>query len=98
MTTDGTEEDRTRELQERLDELERVQATVQKRFRDDPMLSTTAAGGMAVLLPRYIVADLPATPAEGQMAYATDETGGAVPVFADSSGDWRRVTDRTVAS
>lgn len=33
----------------------------------------------------------------GSMVYCTDETGGAVPCFYDGS-NWRRVTDRAVAS
>jgi hypothetical protein len=32
------------------------------------------------------------------MKLCTNETGGAVMVFADGAGDWRRVTDRVVAS
>lgn len=46
----------------------------------------------------YGVASLPTTGiSAGAMAYATDETGGAVPVFYDGT-NWRRVTDRSVAS
>lgn len=33
----------------------------------------------------------------GTMAYCSDESGGAVPVFTDGA-DWRRVTDRAVIS
>lgn len=33
----------------------------------------------------------------GRMFYCTNETGGAVPVFCDGT-NWRRVTDRAVAS
>jgi hypothetical protein len=87
-----------REVLERIQALEDGMAGFSRRFNQDPMLSSVDAGVMAILLPRYTVATLPATPAEGQMAYATDETGGAVPVFADSAGAWRRVTDRVVAS
>lgn len=47
--------------------------------------------------PRYAVADLPGNAPAGATAYCTDETGGAVPVFYDGT-DWRRVTDRAVAS
>lgn len=43
------------------------------------------------------VATLPAASPAGQWIYVTDETGGAVPCFSDGS-DWRRVTDRAVAS
>jgi len=49
------------------------------------------------LLRSYTVATLPATPAAGSMAYCSDETGGAVPVFGDGT-NWRRVTDRAVAA
>lgn len=48
-------------------------------------------------LPSYTVAGLPTNVSAGAMAYCTNETGGAVPVFYDGS-DWRRVTDRAVAS
>jgi len=48
-------------------------------------------------LASYAVASLPTNVDSGAMAYCTDETGGAVPVFYDGS-DWRRVTDRAVAS
>ena len=45
----------------------------------------------------YTVATLPATPAAGSHAYCSDEVGGAVPVFGDGT-NWRRVTDRAIAS
>jgi len=47
-------------------------------------------------LPSYTVAGLP-TGAAGDMAYCTNETGGAIPVFSDGT-NWRRVTDRAVAA
>ncbi len=57
--------------------------------------------GIGLQLPTYAVADLPPAGTKnilaGMTAYASDETGGAVPVFFDGS-DWRRVTDRAVAS
>lgn len=37
------------------------------------------------------------SPAAGTMAYCTDETGGAQPVFYDGT-NWRRMTDRIVIS
>lgn len=48
-------------------------------------------------LPSYVVAALPSavTVGAGALAFCTDETGGAVPVFSDGS-DWRRMTDRAV--
>ncbi len=50
-------------------------------------------------LPSHAVAGLPdaTVVGAGAMAFCTDESGGAVPVFSDGS-DWRRVTDRAVAS
>jgi len=36
-------------------------------------------------------------PDGAKMFYCTNESGGAVPVFSDGS-QWRRVTDRAVAS
>lgn len=50
-------------------------------------------------LPSRAKAALPAaaTVGAGAMAFCTDESGGAVPVFSDGT-DWRRVTDRAVVS
>lgn len=45
----------------------------------------------------YTVAGLPPATTAGQMIYVSNETGGAVPAFADGS-NWRRVTDRAVVS
>ena len=46
----------------------------------------------------YTVATLPdATLQAGMTAYCSDETGGAVIVFSDGT-NWRRSTDRAVAS
>jgi hypothetical protein len=36
-------------------------------------------------------------PDGAKMFFCTNETGGAVPVFSDGS-NWRRVTDRAIAS
>jgi trimeric autotransporter adhesin len=47
-------------------------------------------------LPSYTVAGLP-TGAAGDMAYCSNETGGAVIVFSDGT-NWRRSTDRAVAA
>ena len=71
-------------------------------FLDDLELKlNTDLFGIGLQLPSYAVADLPpagTTNIEtGMIAYARDEAGGAVPVFFDGS-DWRRVTDRVVAS
>jgi len=43
------------------------------------------------------VAGLGSAAQAARMKYCTDETGGAVPVFSDGT-DWRRVTDRAIAS
>jgi hypothetical protein len=50
--------------------------------------------------PNYTVTQLQAitTAPVGAGAYCTDETGGEVPVFFASDGNWRRVTDRAVIS
>lgn len=48
-------------------------------------------------LPSYTVANLPTTVSGGTLAYCSNETGGAVPVFYDGT-NWRRVTDRAVAA
>lgn len=37
------------------------------------------------------------TPVAGRQFFCTDETGGAITVFADGT-DWRRVSDRNIAS
>lgn len=58
----------------------------------------TDSMGAPLLLKSYAVADLPdASLWTGALVYVSDETGGAVPVFSDGA-NWRRVTDRTVAS
>jgi hypothetical protein len=49
-------------------------------------------------LKSYTVVQLASvSPAAGSMAYCTNESGGAVPVFYDGT-NWRRVTDRAIAS
>lgn len=50
-------------------------------------------------LPSKTVAQLQAWPAPiaGQLAYASNESGGAQPVFYDGA-NWRRMTDRAVIS
>lgn len=60
-----------------------------QRFNSNPELLPLEA---------YTVADLPTPTDDGYyMAYCTDETGGAIPVFWDGT-NWRRVTDRAIAS
>ena len=54
------------------------------------------AGGFQ--LPSVTVANLSTVPqTTGNMVLCTDETGGAVPVFYDGT-NWRRTTDRAIAS
>lgn len=50
-------------------------------------------------LPSYTLANLPSASAvgAGSQAFCTNESGGAVPVFSDGT-NWRRVTDRAIAS
>ena len=49
------------------------------------------------VLPSYTVSTLPAATPAGQMVYVTNESGGAVPAFADGT-NWRRVTDRAIVT
>jgi hypothetical protein len=49
------------------------------------------------VLPSYTVSTLPAATPAGQMAYVTNESGGAVPAFTDGT-NWRRVTDRAIVT
>ena len=54
-------------------------------------------GGLFTLYNRTVAQLSVLTPAVGTMAYCTDETGGAQPVFYDCT-NWRRMTDRIVIS
>jgi hypothetical protein len=49
------------------------------------------------VVPSYTVAGLPSASPAAQLAYVTDETGGAVLAFSDGT-NWRRVTDRAIAA
>jgi hypothetical protein len=49
------------------------------------------------VLPSYTVSTLPSAAIAGAMIYVTNETGGAVPAFADGT-NWRRVTDRAIVT
>lgn len=64
-------------------------------------LGTITTGGIVTpslfLLPSYTVSGLPTASPAGQMAYVTNEAGGAVPAFSDGT-NWRRVTDRAIVS
>lgn len=48
-------------------------------------------------LPRYTVATVPSAAPASQIAYITDEAGGATVAFSDGT-NWRRVQDRAVIS
>lgn len=48
-------------------------------------------------LKSYTIATLPAATATGQLAFVSDETGGAIIAFSDGT-NWRRVTDRALVS
>lgn len=51
-----------------------------------------------VVLPTYTVATLPsASDNPDGLVKCTDEVGGTVPCFSDGT-DWRRTTDRAIAS
>ena len=53
--------------------------------------------GVNPQLPSYTVASLPSSALAGEIAFCSDETGGAVMVFSDGT-NWRRCTDRAIAS
>lgn len=66
-----------------------------------PLLSTantwtlTQTFSAPPVVPTYTVAGVPAASPAGQLAYISNETGGAVLAFSDAT-NWRRVTDRAV--
>jgi hypothetical protein len=49
------------------------------------------------VLPSFTTTTLPSASVAGAMIYVTNETGGAVPAFADGT-NWRRVTDRAIVT
>jgi len=53
--------------------------------------------GNQVQLKSYTIAALPVVTTAAGLIYVSDETGGAVPCFSDGT-NWRRVTDRAIAS
>lgn len=72
----------------------------QLAVRANASLAKDGTNGMTMplKLAQYAVANLPtASLWTGAIVYVTDETGGAVPAFADGT-NWRRVTDRTIVS
>ena len=56
-----------------------------------------ASSSVPFQLANYTVANLPTAQAVGSMAFCTDETSGSIPVFWDGT-NWRRTTDRAIAS
>lgn len=54
--------------------------------------------GQQVQLTSYTVSTLPSAETVAGLIYVTDESGGEVPAFSDSAGNWRRITDRTIVS
>lgn len=60
-----------------------------------------ATGGIIypdqLVLPKYIIAELPSSQIDGQLIFVSNESGGAVPAFSDGT-NWRRVTDRVIVS
>lgn len=56
-----------------------------------------ASSSVPFQLPSYTVLNLPTTAPTGSMAFCTDETSGSIPVFWDGT-NWRRTTDRAIAS
>jgi hypothetical protein len=65
----------------------------------DTGLSLVAAANGAPRLPSFTIAGLPdaAIAGAGALVHVADEAGGPVLAFSDGT-DWRRVTDRAVAS
>jgi hypothetical protein len=53
--------------------------------------------GTPIRIGSYTVANLPSASPAAQIAYVSDEAGGAVLAFSDGA-DWRRATDRAVVS
>lgn len=69
-------------------------------FLQDVFQQLTGIQPGLVPLKQYAVADLPAIATDDPnkyIAYCTDEAGGAIPVFYDGT-NWRRVSDRAIAS
>jgi hypothetical protein len=63
----------------------------------DAQTEVKVLGSPFTLWSRTVAQLLVTSATAGAMAYCTDESGGAVPVFYDGS-NWRRVTDRNIIS
>ncbi|MFZ2872241.1 hypothetical protein [Zavarzinia sp.] len=59
--------------------------------------NTVITAARLLVLRSYTVATVPAATPAGAEIYVADESGGAVPAFADGT-NWRRCTDRAVIS
>jgi hypothetical protein len=64
---------------------------------DDYVFTCPVVFNDAPSFPSYTVSTLPGASTAGQMIFCSDETGGAVMLFSDGT-NWRRVTDRAIAS
>lgn len=68
-----------------------------------PLLSTANTWTLAQtfsappLVPSYTVVGVPSASPAGQLAYISNESGGATLAFSDST-NWRRVSDRAIIS
>ena len=82
-----------------IDEQGKASPVLQKFFDDMETKLNLSLFGNQLVLPVYTVATLPSVPSNDRpgLIYVSDETGGAVPAFSDSS-NWRRVTDRAVVA
>ncbi len=61
------------------------------------LTGTTITSTSQINLANFTVATLPSAATNGGFIFVTDETGGAVPAFSDTT-NWRRVTDRAIVS
>jgi len=59
--------------------------------------STVATFAKPIVVPSYTVVGVPSASPAAQIAYISNEAGGAVLAFSDGT-NWRRVTDRVIVS
>ncbi len=67
------------------------------RFQGSGQSGTQTSAATEGQMISVAVANLPSAAPAGRWRYVTDDVGGAVPCFSDGT-DWRRCTDRAVAS
>ena len=84
-------------LQEDAEEDRQKVAPIIQAFQLAANLRATLGQQFPFLTPRYTVAELPVSPEDGQIAFATDEVGGKTIVYG-ADGSWLRPQDRAVAS